>query len=365
MYAMSLAILGICVAGVILKESPMKLNRVMSYAILAMLLLCGANELFGKDVTVDASGAGDFKTVQAAIDSVPSKNSERVRILIKPGTYEEQLQVPKDKPMVSLIGQGGKPEETVLTFHLKASDPKADGSGNVGTTGSASATINGNDFVAENLTFANSAGDNVGQAVAVKTNGDRLVFRNCRFTSFQDTLYPSGKGRCYFKDCYITGDTDFIFGNATAVFDHCTINSSDAGFITAANTTPQQAAGFVFLDCTLTASDAAATKPASVWLGRPWQWDRGSKASVVFIRTKMGPHINPKGWHPWDQEKNTDPGSVTSYGEFGSTDAEGKPLDVSQRVTWAYPIAEGDVAKYTIEKVLSGDDHWDPMTAGK
>src|SRR5438552_569782 len=126
MYAMSLAILGICVAGVILKESPMKLNRVMSYAILAMLLLCGANELFGKDVTVDASGAGDFKTVQAAIDSVPSKNSERVRILIKPGTYEEQLQVPKDKPMVSLIGQGGKPEETVLTFHLKASDPKAD-----------------------------------------------------------------------------------------------------------------------------------------------------------------------------------------------------------------------------------------------
>jgi len=182
-----------------------------------------------KDVTIDAAGGGDFKSVQAAVDSVPDRNAEPMRFLIKPGKYEEYISVPRNKPFISFIGQGAKPEDTVLTYHLKSSDPKSDGSGNVGTTGSASVTITASDFTAENITFANSAGDNVGQAVAVKTNGDRIAFFNCRFLGFQDTLYPSGQGRVYFKDCYVTGDTDFIFGSATAVFDHCTINSSDGG----------------------------------------------------------------------------------------------------------------------------------------
>lgn len=329
--------------------------------IFAIVLLTTAAAT-GKDIVVDGSATGGFTTVQAAIDSVAPGNTERVRILIKPGTYAERITVPKDKPHISLIGQGETPEQTVLTYHLKASDPKPDGSGNVGTTGSSSTYVHATDFIAENVTFANSAGDNVGQAVAIKTTNDRLIFRRCRFLGFQDTLYPTS-GRVYFKDCYVTGDTDFIFGNATAVFENCTINSSDSSYITAASTKPETAHGFVFLDCTLTASQGV--KSGSVWLGRPWQWDRGSKASVTFVRTKMGSHINPQGWHPWDVQKNTSPDTTTRYAEFGSMDLNGQPLDLSKRVSWSKQLTAEDAAKLTAKGILAGSDGWDPTESSR
>ena len=155
------------------------------------------------------------------------------------------------------------------------------------------------------MTFANTAGD-VGQAVALKVTGDRCVFRDCAMLGWQDTLYVDD-GRAYFADCYIEGRVDFIFGGATAVFDHCTIHSKNGGYVTAARTKPEQKYGYVFLDCTLSGEGAPA------YLGRPWQWDRGRKAAVAFIRTKMGPHIRPEGWNQWDRPKNpnTDPASNT------------------------------------------------------
>jgi pectinesterase len=309
-----------------------------------------------KDITVDASGGGDFKAVQEAVDSVPAGNSQRVRILIKPGKYVQRLTVPKEKPMISFIGQGNKPEQTVLSYHLRASDVVPPATQSVGTTGSSSTFIHGNDFIAENLTFENSAGDNVGQAVAIKSTGDRLIFRNCQFLGFQDTLYPTS-GRVYFKDCFITGDTDFIFGNATAVFDHCIINSSDGGYITAASTRAESHFGYVFVDCTLTAGENV--KPGSVWLGRPWQWDRGSKASVIFIRTRMGPQINPQGWHPWSAA-NTNPAGTTRYAESSSIDLTGAPLDISHRVAWSKQLSSDEAEKITVQSVLGGTDQWDP-----
>ncbi len=324
------------------------------------VLLCAAlaGGACAKDVTVDSGGGGDFTTVQAAVDAVAGGNSQAVRILIKPGKYEEKIAVPANKPFIQFLGQGSSAEQTVLTFHLKASDPKPGGSGNVGTTGSSSVTITGSDFLADNITFANSAGDKVGQAVALKTNGDRLIFHNCQFLGFQDTLYPSGEGRVYFSDCYITGNTDFIFGNAIAVFDRCTINSSDSGFDTAANTMAKDPLGFVMLDCTLTCSEGV--KAGSVFLGRPWQWDRGPKASVTYVRTKMGPHISPTGWHPWDAKNNTDPGKTARFSEFASTDLDGNPLDVSKRVAWSHQLSEAEAAELTVEKILGGNDQWNP-----
>lgn len=177
--------------------------------------------------------------------------------------------------------------------------------------GSSSTTVNAGDFTAENLTFENSAGDNVGQAVALMTNGDRLVFRHCRFLGFQDTLYPAGGGRVYFQDCYVTGDTDFIFGDATAVFDPCPINATDArlNYHTAANTRPRTPSGHVFFDGKLTAGPDVGV--GAVYLGRPWQWDRGSKSATTFNRCQMGPHVNPAGRHPWgpnnDHPENNTP----------------------------------------------------------
>jgi pectinesterase len=326
---------------------------------LAAAPLCAS----ARDIIVDAGGGGDFKTVQEAVDSVPSGNSQRVRILIKPGLYIGRISVPRDKPLISLIGQGQRPEQTVLSYHLRASDIVPPSTQPVGTTGSSSTFIHGDDFVAENITFENSAGDNVGQAVAVKTTGDRLVFRNCRFLGFQDTLYPTG-GRSYFRDCYITGDTDFIFGNGIAVFDRCTINSSDGGYITAASTRADTPFGYVFFDCTLTAGEGA--KPGTVFLGRPWQWDRGSKSSVTFIRTRMGEQIRPEGWNPWDlrDRKNSDAQNTTRYAEFASMDLGGLPLDVSRRVAWSKQLSADEASKITPQSVLSGADGWDPTAPG-
>ena len=311
------------------------------------------------DITVDPAGSGLFKTVQAAIDSVAAKNDERVRILIKPGTYTEHLVV--KKPKISLIGQGKQPEDVVLTYNLSARSPKTDGKAGetVGTTGSTSTLIGGADFVAENVTFANSTPDNIAQAVAIKTQADRLAFHKCRFLGFQDTLYPTA-GRQYFKDCYVTGDTDFIFGNATAVFDHCTINSSDSGFVTAANTKPETPFGFVFLDCTLTATEDAAKKSHGTFLGRPWQWDRGTNASAAFIRCTIGPHISLAGWHPWDAKNNLQPEKNTRYSEYKNVDPSGKPIDTSQCASWSHQLSDEEAEKYTVEKLLGGDDHWNP-----
>jgi pectinesterase len=198
------------------------MRSILTVAWLALVL--GVNNGYAKDLVVDAksAGEGEFKTVKAALDAVPANNKEPVTITIKPGKYEEFLSTPKDKGFITFKGMGAKPEDTVLTYHYKASDAKPDGTGTVGTTGSASITINGNDFTAQNMTFANSAGDKVGQAVAMKTNGDRLVFLNCRFLGFQDTLYPAGGGRCYFKDCFITGNhcCPVLTKTTTTGYDH-------------------------------------------------------------------------------------------------------------------------------------------------
>ncbi len=306
------------------------------------------------DYLVDPTGAGGAaKTVQAAINAASAGTAQkRTRILLKPGTYTEQLKVPKDKRFISLIGLGARPEDVVLTFNLSAKSTTPGGAA-VGTGGSSSTIISASDFVAENLTFANSTPPKVAQAVAIRPQADRLAFKNCRFIGFQDTLYPC-VGRQYFKDCFITGTVDFIFGDATAVFDHCTINSSDRGYLTAASTGETNKYGFVFLDCTLTASDAAAKQPGGVYLGRPWR----PFGAVTFVRCKMGPHIYAAGWDNWRNAANE---ATARFAEFGSSDLDGKVLDVSKRVHWSRQLSGEQVKEITVENVLGGADKWNPL----
>jgi pectinesterase len=313
-----------------------------------------------KSFTVAADGSGDFKTVQAAIDAVPAENPHPVVIEIKPGVYKEKLAIDRHKPMVTLHGVDADPAKTVLTNDWNASFVPPAATQPVGTSGSASTNVEATDFTAENLTFENSAGDK-GQALALKTTGDRGVYRHCRFLGWQDTLCPDG-GRQYFVDCYVEGRVDFIFGGSTAVFDHCTIKSKNGGYVTAARTSPDQKFGYVFLDCTLVGDG----KPVPTYLGRPWQWDRGRRAAVAFIRCKMGPHIGPEGWNKWDLKNNpnTQPAQTTRYSEFASTDLDGKPLDVSKRAEWAKQLTPEQAAQYTVKNVLGGDDTWDPTTTG-
>jgi pectinesterase len=324
-----------------------------------LLLLLLTAPAFAADVVVDASytgTAGDNSTYASLADAIAAAPAGQsadhpTRVLIHPGKYKQQLTIATDN--LALIGVSGDPADTIITDDLNARTPKPDGKGTYGTTGASSTFIKGNNVTAVNLTFENSTPLGGSQAVALKTTGDEIAFDHCTFTSFQDTLYVTG-GRDFFKDCHVSGSVDFIFGNATAVFDHCTINSSYPGAVTAANTQAATAVGMVFLDCTLT-HDPTAAKGAVI-LGRPWQYDR-TDACVVYIRCKMDDHISPKGWGAWDS-KNTNPAGDSRYAEYLSIDLSGKPIDTSKRVAWSHQLTEIRADDFTLDQIFGRADMW-------
>ncbi len=293
------------------------------------------------DIVVALDGTGDFTTVQEAINSVPDfRKKARTRILIRPGVYKEKIIIPPTKINLTLTGEEG----TVLTYDDYASKLNRFGD-EKSTSGSASCYIYAPDFVAENITFENSAGP-VGQAVACFVDGDRAVFRNCRFLGNQDTLYTYGTGsRQYYEDCYIEGTVDFIFGKAMAVFNRCRIHSKGAGYLTAPATPEGAPFGYLFYDCDLTAAPGVE----GVFLSRPWR----PFAQAVFIRCDMGRHIKPEGWHNWGRQSNE---ATVNYAEF---DSRGEGANPSGRVSYSKQLTSAD--GYDMAKLLAGEDNWNPF----
>ena len=293
-------------------------------------------------IAVAADGSGQFTKVQDAIMSVPDGRPENpVIIRIKPGTYKEPIYVQREKRFFRLVGDD--PQTTVLTYDLHANMPDKDGKP-IGTFRTPSTTIDADDFTAENLTFENSAGP-VGQALALRVDGDRAVFRNCRFLGNQDTIFLN-RGRQLFDRCYIEGTTDFIFGGATAFFDHCHIHCLKSSYITAAATPDFQPFGFVFRDCRITAAPGI-----KMYLGRPW---RGF-AAVTFLNTELPAAVRPAGWHNWDRPERE---QTARYAEQGSSGPGANP---SARVKWARQLSDAEAAAITPEKVLAGSDGWKPQ----
>ena len=219
---------------------------------------------------VAADGSAPFKSVQAAIMSVPSGSRDNpVVIHIAPGTYQELLYVQREKSFFRLVGTD--PTNTILTFNLYAGITNAEGRP-IGTFKTPSTTIDADDFYAENLTFANAAGP-VGQALAIRVDGDRASFRNCHFVGWQDTILLN-RGRQYFENCYIEGHVDFIFGAATAWFEKCEIHALRDGYLTAASTPVNVPFGFIFSHCAISAAPDVKT-----FLGRPWR----IYASTIYL----------------------------------------------------------------------------------
>lgn len=344
----------------------------MTYRVLLVVLLAiwamGMTFAQQQRLIVAKDGSGNFTTVQAALNAIPMENRTPIVIQIKKGVYTEKLTLDSTKHFVTLIGEDKA--TTILTYNDFSGKVTSPDARTLTTSTSGSFYIYGNDFRAENLTFQNTAGP-VGQAVAAFVTGDRVVFVNCQFLGFQDTLYtgsPRHWGRQYYKDCYIEGTTDFIFGSATAVFDHCTVFSKAGGhYITAASTPEGKAFGYVFMDCVLTneSPDEAlgAKMPPSqgaptndVYLGRPWR----PFAKTVFINSQLGPHIKPEGWHNWSKP---DAEKTTLYAESGST---GPGAVLQSRVAWSKQLSTDEARKYTLSTILGGDDNWQPgLTAGR
>ncbi len=296
------------------------------------------------DYVVAQDGSGDFFTVQEAINAVPDFRKEaRTTILIRKGVYKEKLIIPASKINVSFIGQEG----AVISYDDYASKKNVFGE-NKSTSGSSSCYIYAPDFYAENITFENTSGP-VGQAVAVFVDGDRVMFRKCRFLGFQDTLYTYGKeSRQYYEDCYIEGTVDFIFGWSTAVFNRCVIHSKGNGYVTAPSTDQGRAYGYVFYDCRLTADDGVN----NVCLARPWR----PYAKSVYIRCELGKHIIPEGWNNWgkkDAEKNS---------FFAEYQSKGAGANNAARAAYSHQLK--DLKDYDMEKILAGDDDWNPVKNG-
>ena len=305
---------------------------------------------------VSADGHGDFKTVQEAINACPDySHAEITRILVRKGTYKEQVIIPHSKFRLYIKGEEAR--GTVITYdkYAKATWPGRDFA--VGTSGSASVYIHSSYVTFEDITFENSSGEGkeIAQAVAVFTDGDFLFFNRCRFIGNQDTLYTYGRfgkeggiKRNYYTDCYIEGTTDFIFGPSICYFEGCHIHSKKNSYVTAASTLKGQKYGYVFHNCKLTA-DPGIDK---VYLGRPW----GAYAKTVFIDCFLDGHIVPEGWHDWEKEGKPDTRKNSFYGESGNYG----PGARGPRVKWAHKIK---AKNYTFEKVMYQKEDgikWDP-----
>lgn len=326
-------------------------------------------------VSPETSASGAFHSISDAIDSIPSANRTPVCIEIAPGFYHEKIIL--DKPYVTLAGMGQSPDQTVISYDDFAYDLMADGSKR-GTFRSYTLFVHASDVTLRNLTVENASGDSPthGQAIALYAECDRFTVDSCRLFGHQDTLFtgplppkeiePNGfvgptqfapriNGRQYYHNCYICGDIDFIFGSATAYFEHCTLESlrrstpatynADVpeGYVTAASTPEGQKYGYIFFKCNFVSKDCP---PKSVYLGRPWR----NYAKTVLIDCALGGHIHPAGFHDWDK---TQAHETLYYAEHTHT-------PFSHRAAFVQALSDAETACYTRECVLSGDDSWAP-----
>lgn len=288
------------------------------------------------DFTVCKDGNCDFTTVQEAINAVPDFRQKRTRILIKKGTYKEKLLIPSIKTNISLEGE--EADQTIITYD-DYHERKTIFGEKTGTSGSATVYVYGDGFRAVDLTFENTAGKEAGQAVAMRVDGDRVTFDRCRFLGNQDTLYLHGKkSRQYYKDCYIEGTVDFIFGWSTGWFENCVIYCKSKGYITAASTQQENPYGLIFNNCTITGPALSG----SVYLGRPWR----PYAHTIFMNCYLSEVVRPEGWDPWRSEEKK---KTARYYEYHNS---GPGSGSAQRVKWASFLTNKEIESITLQKVM-------------
>ncbi|MGW2519949.1 pectinesterase family protein [Streptomyces sp. NPDC001617] len=307
----------------------------------------GTSGTSGTTITVAADGSGDVKTVQAAIDKVPVNNTKPVTVAIKKGTYRGVFTVPGNKPYVTLKGLGSAASDVVLVENHGAGTKKADGT-TYGTSGSATAFVDGHDFSASNLTISNdydTGTNSTGQAVALSLSADRAVLTNVRILGHQDTLLVNNSARAYFLKSYVEGTVDFIFGGGIAVFDQNEIHQlGSGGYLTAASTPASRSYGYLFYKSRITGP--SATKTGS--LGRPWRQD----AQVLYRESDLGSFVNTG--HPWSDMS----GSVWTKARFSEYRNTGAGATVNANRP---QLSDAQAAKYTPAAYLAGSDGWNPI----
>jgi pectinesterase len=315
-------------------------------------------------VRVAQEGPAEFHTVQTAIDDAPA-TGEVIRIA--PGKYREKIHI--GKPNIILVGTGKQSQDVVLSW-----DDAAINSG--GTSKSGTVTVDADGFQAENLTIENTWENEHtrtpegSQAVALLMSSDRAVLDHVRLLGAQDTLYANSRtcheslprdgsapatdtpacqaSRQYFRDCYIEGHVDFIFGDAKAVFDHCDLHPrhNPTVMLTAQSKHfPAEDSGYYFLHCRITGENNGD----NVVLGRPWR----DYSTVTFYDTYIEKPIAPDGWSDWNGRLKT-----STYREYKS---RGPGVDGGHRIVNSPELSRQEAKKLTPGALLAGSDGWDPI----
>lgn len=290
-------------------------------------------------IVVSRDGTGNFRTLQEAIESARAFMDYTVTIYVKNGVYKEKVIVPSWVENIDIIGEDR--DKTIITYDDHANINK------MGTFRTYTVKVEGSDITFKNLTIENNAAQ-LGQAVALHTEGDRLKFINCRILGNQDTIYTGAKfTRLYFKDCYIDGTTDFIFGPSTALFEDCIIHSKRNSYVTAASTPKEAKYGYVFKHCKLTAEPGVD----KVYLGRPWR----PYAYTLFIECELGKHIVFARWHNWGKQSNEE---TARYMEYKNT---GEGANASERVAWSKQLTKKEAEAVTVDAIFRTQSDWNPI----
>lgn len=309
-------------------------------------------------IIVAQDGSGAFDSIQEAIDSIQMLPET---IFVKKGTYHERLEI--RSPFLTIEGEDV--ENTIIEYDFYAN--MMIGEEKRGTFRSYTVLINTDHFTCKNMTIANTSGfgTEVGQAIAVYAEGDKIAFENCRLLGHQDTLFtgplpreaasPGGFtgptehavrriGRQLYKDCYIEGEVDFIFGSGIAYFENCELHSLNRnmevnGYVTAASSYAEQKYGYVFHKCRFTSNCPDNT----VYLGRPWR----SHAKTILLECELGPHIKKEGFHDWNKP---DSHETVDYAEYKCSGAGYTP---NERASFVRQLTDSEAEEFTFEKVYN------------
>ena len=323
------------------------------------------------DAVVAQDGSGDYLTLQAAIDNAPDGRGKPYLIFVKNGRYKEHVEIPALKPFLHIIGQDR--DKTVIY-----DDRLCGGDNAYNVDQGATVLVKAADTFFENITLENSHGHEKQagpQALALNTQADRIALNNVALLSYQDTWITSSsqKNRHYIKNSLIEGAVDFIYNGGDVYLDGDTleINRTSGGYIVAPRHTADTKWGYVFMNNIIRPGKDFNTgntlNVTDVWLGRPWH----DSPKTVFINTQTFVPIPAKGWY------NTMGGLPELWADYNTVDADGNPLDLSQRESYYYYIdrstgnkfekfnvknflTDEEAAQYTLKNVMGGEDNWQP-----
>ncbi|KAL3843506.1 hypothetical protein ACJIZ3_000909 [Penstemon smallii] len=297
------------------------------------------------DIVVAKDGSGKYHTINEALKHVPKLSEKLFVIHIKKGVYQEKVHINSSMTNLMLVGDG--PTKTRITGNLNFID-------GTGTYHTATVAVQGDNFIARDIGFENSAGPEKHQAVALRVSADKAIFYNCHMDGYQDTLYVHTY-RQYYRDCLISGTIDFIFGDSAALFQNCVLLvrkplDNQRCIVTAQGRKDiRQPTGLVLQNCTFKADPEyyPLRNKLKSYLGRPWK----EYSRTIIMESYIDDLIQPEGWLPWNEAFALDTLFYTEFNNRGPASSKG------ERVKWAglKELPAKRVERFTAAEFLDGN----------